>query len=64
MALFGYTPGGSPIFVGGDKKLRVNTNQRFKCSHGCGAKTTRNQRKKNGNICHQCHKPFKHTNGL
>lgn len=64
MALYGYTAGGSPIFSGGEKQSKKNKNFRYKCSWACGAKTTRNQRKSNGNVCHQCKQPFKHTDGL
>jgi hypothetical protein len=65
MALIGYTHGGSPIYFStpsGGKRQRKNP--RFKCSHDCGAKTTLNQRRINGNLCHRCRKPFKHRDGL
>lgn len=58
--LVGHTPGDSPIFSDyGDKprrKTKRNKNYRIKCS--CGARTTKNQAKLNGGLCHQCKKPL------
>lgn len=61
MTLIGYTPGGSPIFFGARetrRPMRRCKNPRTKCQQ-CGHSTTRNQRKRNGNRCHQCKTEFK-----
>lgn len=65
MPLIGYTPCGSPIFFGASSPKRggKHKNPRYGCK-ACGAKTTKNQRKSNGNRCHQCKREFPHREGL
>lgn len=63
--IVGYTPGGSPIIVSGPdrprRKSKGDKNVRIGCP--CGAKTTRNQARINGGLCHQCKQPLRALKG-
>ena len=61
--IFDWTSGGAPIYMpGARRKPKKNNNHRYRC--GCGHRTTKNQLKANGGLCHSCKKPMKEpTNG-
>lgn len=63
--MIGYTRGGSPIFFESAPRPKNRTtgqrNKRFACK-ACPAKTTKNQLKLNGGVCHACKAPIARPN--